>query len=283
MKQTNLPIEPYLLGCLLGDGGLCGNLTFASKDADVIEHVNQSLKPFGYFLKQQHPDNPKRDFEYRITPFISNNCKYNYYFRGIQYTAGELLKILPEAGYPITNQDTLSSVLGNSTKTKRSFLNKYFPKLKEELTCTKLKDNQNSLFINTLNKLNLRCKSTEKRIPEIYFKASFEDRLLLFQGLMDTDGCGSGHRLDFCVANKGLADDFARLAESLGYTCHRHIRHPIYFNKKYQEYREGKTAYRVMLNNIDTIEPFLCKRKIENYHKKREKRKKNGTVTCSTL
>lgn len=282
MEQTNLPMEPYLLGCLIGDGGLCGNLNFASKDLDILERVNNSLKQYGYFLKKRS-DDPKRDSEYKITPVISNNCKYEYYFRGVKYTAGELLKILPEAGYPISNQDTLSSVLGNSTKTKRSFLHKYFPKLKEELTCIKLKDNQSSLFIDTLNKMNLRCKSTEKRIPEIYFEASFKDRLLLFQGLMDTDGCGSYHRLDFCVVNEGLADDFARLAESLGYTCHRHVRHPRYFNKKYQEYREGKTAYRVMLNNIDTVEPFLCKRKIENYHKKREKRKKNGTITCSTL
>lgn len=282
MKQTNLPMEPYLLGCLIGDGGLVGNLNFASKDYDIIDRVNKSLAEYNYYLKKRSED-PKRDSEYKIVPYINNTCKYQYYFRGTEYTAGELLKILPEAGYPITNHDTLKSVLRINTKTKKSHLHRYFPKLSEELTCIKLKDDQNSIFIDTLNNLNLRCKSTEKRIPEVYFEASFEDRLLLFQGLMDTDGCGSGHRLDFYVANEGLADDFARLAESLGYRCSRSIRQPVYFNKKYQEYRNGKTAYRVQLNNIDTIEPFLCKRKIENYHKKREKRKKNGTVTSSTL
>ena len=282
MNTTKLPMEPYLLGCLIGDGGLAGNLNFASKDQDIVDRVNESLAEYNYYLKKRSED-PKRDSEYKIAPYINNICKYRYYFRGIEYTAGELLKILPEAGYPITNQDTLSSVLGNSTKTKRSFLHKYFPKLKEELTCTKLKDNQNSVFIDTLNKLNLRCKATEKRIPPEYFEASFEERLLLFQGLMDTDGCGSGHRLEFCVANEGLADDFAKLATSLGYTFKKHIRQPKYFNQKYREYRYGKTAYRIILNNIDTLEPFLCKRKIESYHKKREKRKKNGTVTCSTL
>lgn len=272
MNKTDLLMEPYLLGCLIGDGGLCGNLTFASKDKDIIDRVNNSLAKYNYYLKQQHPDNTKRDSEYKITPIVSNNCKYEYYFRGVRYTASELLKILPEAGYPITNHDTLGSVLGINTKTKRSFLHKYFPKLREELTCIKLKDNQNSYFIGILDKLNLRCKSTEKRIPPEYFEASFEDRLLLFQGLMDTDGCGSGHRLEFCVANEGLADDFAKLATSLGYTFKKHVKQPKYFNKKYQEYRNGKTAYRIMLNNIDTINPFLCKRKIENYYKKREER-----------
>lgn len=282
MSATKLLMEPYLLGCLLGDGGLAGNLTFASKDKDIVDRVNESLAACGYYLKQRSED-PKRSSEYTIAPVIRNYCKYKYYFRGTEYTASELLKILPEAGYPITNQDTLSSVLGNSTKTKRSFLHKYFPKLKEELTCIKLKDNQNSNFIDTLNKLNLRCKSTEKRIPPDYFKASFEDRLLLFQGLMDTDGCGSGHRLEFCVANEGLADDFAKLAVSLGYTFKKHTRQPKYFNQKYQEYRYGKIAYRIILSNVTSIDPFLCKRKLENYYKKREKRKSNGTNTCSKV
>ena len=282
MNTTKLLMEPYLLGCLIGDGGLAGNLTFASKDQDIVDRVNESLARYGYYLKQRSED-PKRNSEYTITPVVRNHCKYKYYFRNVEYAASELLKILPEAGYPITNHDTLGSVLGINTKTKRSFLHKYFPKLKEELTCVKLKDDQSSMFIDVLNNLNLRCKSTEKRIPSEYFEASFEDRLLLFQGLMDTDGCGSGHRLEFCVANESLADDFARLAVSLGYTFKKHSKQPKYFNKKYQEYRNGKTAYRVQLNNIDTITPFLCKRKIESYHKKREKRKKNVTVTCSTL
>jgi hypothetical protein len=157
------------------------------------------------------------------------------------------------------------------------------PALTKELTCIKLKDTQSSFFITTLTELNLRCNSTAKRIPKVYFEASFADRLLLFQGLMDTDGCGSGHRLDFCVANEGLADDFSRLAESLGYSCRRSTRQPKYFNKKYQEYRYGKTAYRVQLNNLESISPFLCRRKLENYYKKQKRSKKNVAITCSKI
>jgi hypothetical protein len=267
MEQTNLLLEPYLLGCLIGDGGLCGNLTFASKDLDIVEHVNASLAQYGYFLKKRSTE-LKRSSEYTIAPIVSNNCKYKYYFKNQQYTASELLKVLQEAGYPITNHDTLHSILGICTKTKKSNIIKYFPNLLSELRYEKLKDTQNSKFIGILNTLHLRCKSTEKRIPEEYFTASFENRLLLFQGLMDTDGCGSGHRLEFCVANEALADDFARLAVSLGYTFKKHVKQPRYFNEKYQEYRYGKTAYRIILNNINTIDPFLCKRKLENYYKK---------------
>jgi hypothetical protein len=282
MEHTNLPLEPYLLGCLIGDGGLCGNLNFASEDSDIVERVNDSLAWYGYILRKRSTD-VKRTSEYTIAPVISNNRKYQYYFKEIPYNAGELLKVLPEAGYPITNHDTLHSVLGISTKTKKSNIIKYFPNLLNELRYEKLKDDQSSQFLNILSSLNLRCKSTEKRIPLEYFDASFENRLLLFQGLMDTDGCGSGNRLEFCVANEGLADDFARLAASLGYSFKKYTRQSKYFNTKYQEYRYGKTAYRIILDNIDTINPFLCERKLESYYKKREKRKKNGTSTCSEV
>lgn len=267
MKKSTLLLEPYLLGCLLGDGGLKGNLTFASNDFDIIDRVNNSLAQYQYFLKKRSND-PKRSSEYTIAPMINNKNKYQYYFRGIPYEAKELLSILPEHGYPVTNHDTLLNVLGLSSRYKTSTVLKYFPKLAEELTYIKLKETQNSNFIDILNALHLRCSSTEKRIPEIYFEATFEDRLLLFQGLMDTDGCGSGHRLEFCVSNEGLAEDFARLATSLGYTFKKYTKQPKYFNKKYQEYRLGKPAYRIMLNNINNVQPFLCKRKLENYYKK---------------
>lgn len=282
MKQSNLPLEPYLLGCLLGDGGLHGNLSFASKDFDILTRVNDSLASYGYFLKKRSKG-VKRSSEYTITPFISNTHKYRYFFRGIEYNATDLLKILPQEGYPITNHDTLHSVLGISTRNKKSNLLKYFPKLAEELTYVRLKDSQSSPFINILNNLHLRCKSTEKRIPPEYFNASYNERLLLFQGLMDTDGCGSGHRLEFCVANEGFADDFARLATSLGYTSKKHIKQPKYFNEKYQEHRYGKIAYRIMLNNIEGIKPFLCERKLKNYYKKPERKQKNVTNTCSEI
>ena len=280
MSKTNLPLEPYLLGCLLGDGGLYGNLTFASKDLDIIEHVNTSLNQYGYFLKKRSTD-PQRSSEYSIVPFINNTHKYRYYFKDVPYSATELLKVLQQEGFPITNHDTLHSILGISTKTKKSNILKYFPNLLTMLRYEKLKETQDSLFLLLLDKLHLRCRSTEKRIPPEYFQASFQDRLLLFQGLMDTDGCGSGHRLEFCVANEGLANDFAELAASLGYTYKKHTKQPKYFNKKYQEYRYGKIAYRIMLNNISTIEPFLCERKIKNYYKKVERKKDNGTNTCS--
>ena len=57
-----------------------------------------------------------------------------------------------------------------------------------------------------------------KHIPEIYFEASYEQRLALLRGLMDTDGCH--HSGGFCIFTQKegrLCDDVVRLAKSLGW------------------------------------------------------------------
>lgn len=60
-EQEHL-ISPYLLGCLLGDGGwTSGNITFTNEDQDILDYVNKELKPLKMFLK--------------------HNQKYDYYIR----------------------------------------------------------------------------------------------------------------------------------------------------------------------------------------------------------
>ena len=57
-----------------------------------------------------------------------------------------------------------------------------------------------------------------KHIPEIYFEASYEQRLELLRGLMDTDGCH--HSGSFCIFTQKegqLCNDVIRLAKSLGW------------------------------------------------------------------
>ena len=264
---NSLPLDPYTVGCLIGDGGLSGNLTFANKDLDIIEKVNNGISKYGYHLVKAYT-NKTRDSEYRIVPEINNKIKYLFNYKGNQYTSGQLIVVLQNAGYKISSHDTILSISGVSCKTKTSTILKYYPELRELITVIKLKDSQKSEFLQILDQLNLRCRFDKKRIPKAYLTATYEARLALFQGLMDTDGSGSGHRLEFCVANKELADDFVILAESLGYTTKVHLKYPKYFNKKYNEYRAGKTAYRVFLNNISTVQPFLCQRKLLAYNTK---------------
>lgn len=56
-----------------------------------------------------------------------------------------------------------------------------------------------------------------KHIPDIYFTASYRQRLELLRGIMDTDGCHHSNALCVFVQKGGrLLDDVVRLIESLG-------------------------------------------------------------------
>ena len=55
-----------------------------------------------------------------------------------------------------------------------------------------------------------------KHIPHIFRTASAQDRLSLLAGLMDTDGSYTGKGYDFISKNRGLAEDVAFVARSLG-------------------------------------------------------------------
>ena len=61
-------------------------------------------------------------------------------------------------------------------------------------------------------------RSEDKFVPEVYKRASVEDRLALLQGLMDTDGYvgPENHTLEFVTVSPRLAEDVADLVGSLG-------------------------------------------------------------------
>lgn len=92
-----------------------------------------------------------------------------------------------------------------------------------------------------------------KHIPTIYFTASYEQRLALLQGLMDTDGNMSksyGNGATFVQKKKQLSYDVLALINSLGFragVC------------------KARNAYMITFSvaNDDPI-PFRVKRKIEN-------------------
>ena len=140
--DKKLPIHPYVLGCILGDG--CVSQKYAnelsSNDNEIIENINMFL------------DNDV---------VLKHKSGYSYSF-------------------------TMKSNMGRA------------------------KRNNNSLS-EAINKLNLRGTSSKtKFIPDMYLFASIEERLLLLQGLMDTDGYVSkdGQDVSYTTISKELADNF---------------------------------------------------------------------------
>ncbi|GAA1937129.1 hypothetical protein GCM10009689_17040 [Brevibacterium antiquum] len=89
-----------------------------------------------------------------------------------------------------------------------------------------------------------------KHIPQIYLRASIEQRLSLLQGLMDTDG--TIDKTGCCaisLSEPGLAEDVLELVRSLGIKASASI-HPAYYTKRDEQTGEMR---RVQCKDSTTI------------------------------
>lgn len=142
-EEKDLPIDPYVLGVLLGDGYFGECPTIESADPEIIENVQARI-------------------DYKVTCTVNNNKKSNT--------------------YRITGKDRHQ---------------KYMKEYAKELGLYK-------------------TNSHTKFIPEIYKYGSYQQRLELLQGLMDTDGYSYKHTVEYTTMSEQLANDIVDLARSLG-------------------------------------------------------------------
>ncbi len=97
-----------------------------------------------------------------------------------------------------------------------------------------------------------------KHIPGVYLRASYENRLSLLRGLMDTDGCHHSGALAIFTQKEGaLVDDIIQLIEGLGGWPSKCITEPGLLA------REGVKYYNVNFSIADN--PFLLKKKADKW------------------
>ena len=125
-------------------------------------------------------------------------------------------------------------------------------------------------FTKALESYDLKGKkSIDKFIPKDYLYASYEQRLDLLRGLMDTDGSASKHYCSYSTISKQLAEDVKELVHSLGGYCSCNKRKAGY--KKNSEYIACNDYYELIIQfaqGMDSI--FLLKRKAITYRPKRK-------------
>lgn len=132
-------------------------------------------------------------------------------------------------------------------------------------------------FNDEFKKLNL---FRNKHIPEIYLRASIEQRRALLDGLIATDGyIGKGGTVDFSNSNKQLIDGVEKLARSLGIYCKVTSRIPKYTHNGTK--REGKRAYRVFMRPEEC--PTTLTRKKETYDRAKKLYKNKGYVGIKNI
>lgn len=181
-NDIDLPIDPYVIGALLGDGGLStGVANFTNPEQFIIDELERRLPKHVELI---HSD--------RIT------------YRLIDRTA---------------------------------------------------QPGGRSPFLSTLRELGmLGSYSYNKTIPECYLNASSRQKLLLLQGLMDTDGSvDKTSSCTYCTTSKTLASQVQSLVWSLGGICKLKLRYTFYTYKG--ERKKGRLSYtlRIRMDNPKSL------------------------------
>lgn len=109
------------------------------------------------------------------------------------------------------------------------------------------------------------CTSEHKFIPKEYLYASYEQRLWLLRGLLDTDGFTDGRSIEYSTTSEKLAKDVAELVHSIGGYCSINRRESGYKDKN-GTYIECKDSYRVVVAfTREQPNPFYLSRKADKY------------------
>lgn len=247
-KENALPMDPYLMGCLLGDGGMSsGCLSFTTADPDIIKECEPGVKAvgcefvstggFGYTIV--HPEGvggpPSHKFV-RRNPTTGEEQVY------------ETMKEVVADGFTTSVYKACRGAnalhRGYEWRMENSPLHSTHP------------------VRNALMSLGLwGHRAWSKFIPPIYLLGSVTQREALLQGLLDTDGTvGKGGEVSFTTTSPTLADGIRHLVESLGGTASVTHRTPRF---KYKgEPKNGKVAYTCFIHLPGEIRPFRLARKI---------------------
>lgn len=195
--EKKLVIHPYVMGALIGDGGLSNGTPNLSTVDDELINIFNSFLPEGYILKH------KERCTYLINGHEGNNCK---------------------CGSVITKEIKKYGLFGS--------------------------------------------KSADKFIPNDYLYASYEQRLWLLRGLMDTDGSAKKSYCSYATISDKLANDVVELVHSLGGYASKNVRRAGY--KKNGVYKKCNDYYEIIIqfnSNMESI--FALTRKKEIYKPKR--------------
>jgi hypothetical protein len=172
-SQKELPLDPWVFGVWLGDGGKC-----ASIQGSGIYHLNDSNK---VVLSE------------KISSVLQD---YGYVCRSTKETSGKGIRLFVAQGTADTNFLVLTAqIMGGHPKCKELF------------------------------------------IPHEYKTASFDDRLKLLAGLLDSDGYYQTKSFGFTTSSKQLAQDVCFLARSLGYAAYSTERTTKANGKPFTSYR----------------------------------------------
>lgn len=232
------PLDPYLLGALLGDGGFahCA-VVFTTADAEMVDALAAAMPNRVELTQRLH--NNGYDWSFRraslpplegLTPQSSDDAVCDAYQQG--HGAKEISRKVRVCSSKIAR---LLDERGISRRPPGGGPNAVMAGLRE---------------------LRLSGHTSDSKfVPDAYLNAPVDVRLAVLQGLLDTDGTvssRSGADISLVSASKRLAEDVAWLARSLGgRAVLREVR------------KMGRTFWRSSLQLPNEFKPFRLTRKLE--------------------
>lgn len=253
-SSEDVPIPPYLLGALIGDGGISdARVRFYNTDEDIINRVKNEALLLNCDLKQSK--NHKIRFDLVGSEGKTNNPSYTY----SAIKNGVTLKF--------NNYQEICDYFGI---TRSALNNKIFEGRLAKgylLQCYKPLNNCSNTIRKPLKDLGLDgCKDFQKFIPSQYKYNSVETRLEILRGLMDTDGtCKKKGEATFYSISKQLTLDVVEIVKSLGGTAKLRSR-----DRGPTTEIKGKSCNRAISYECNVklpqhLNPFYIKRKAERY------------------
>jgi phage terminase large subunit GpA-like protein len=221
-ENADLPIDPYILGAWLGDGYshralICGD----QDDFEMLELLIEAGAKHCILLKASVKPNGKSMNLYKLdlSPGEQNTCRYGH-------------------------KKTIENLYANGGK-GRGKCRQCILDRRKRMRRGDFSEPQKiaSSILENLHLLGLTSRPGEpcnKHIPSIYLRASYEQRLALLQGLMDTDGSAQ-KTLRFTTSFNQLADGFCDLLRGLGIKYSMHTSRPTYEYEGIK--RSGRVAY----------------------------------------
>ena len=198
-----LPLDPYVLGLLLGDGTLTGSvrITAGRQDAEETAERVAPLLPEGVSVRVDHRD----------------DC-------AVLYLVGEpAARTHCRRGHEYTTENTYVAPGGTYRQCKACERHRRLS-ADEQQNSTGYGDGaelaawHRSPMAARLDELGLwNVTLRDKFIPRVYMTAPVKDRVALLQGLIDSDGCVTAQGdIRFTNTSPRLVDDVVDLVRSLG-------------------------------------------------------------------
>jgi predicted ribonuclease YlaK/intein/homing endonuclease len=270
-KEQELPLSPYALGAIIGDGCISNifhnNLNFYNIDKEIVKRVNEELKYINCYLMQKSTINESGN---RIQFNINTINKYTVPGNKIivkNNINGETVQY-HSVGAAARALNIKRKVIDNRIR-KHAPYNQYTFEVIKKVSG----DYSHHPAKNIFNKLGLAGKCAhEKFIPSIYKYNSIENRVNLLRGLMDTDGTikKSTGEASFTTTSKQLAEDVIEIVRSLGGRASLIIRDRIgkITKREAANIHTRRLSYEFSISLPIEYNPFFLPRKSNRWKKR---------------